>query len=90
MTQTLKTLSDEISKITKTDPKFKGWDFDKPFYDFEKTAQQARQDILRLAAMNEKDDPLTIKAQWEKGRYLSLIINQQKAVFVFTYEKENK
>lgn len=90
MTQTLKTLSDEISKVTRSEVEFDGWDFDKPVLEYEKIAYEARQDLLRLAAMNEKDDPLTIKAHWENGRHLNLIINQQKAVFIFRYEKGKK
>ena len=85
--KSLKTMSDSVSKIIKSKPEYKGWDFDAPRYDFEKTAQEARKDLIRLAVLNTKDDPLTISAKWENDRYISLIINMQQAEFVFGYSR---
>lgn len=85
--KSLKTMSDDVSKIIKSKPEYEGWNFDIPYYDFEKTAQEARKELLHLAVLNTKDDPLTISAKWENGRYIYLIINMQKAEFVFGYDR---
>ena len=83
----LKTMSDSVSKIVKSKPEYNGWNFDTPVRDFEKTAQKARTEVLRLAVLNTKDDPLTISAKWENDRYIYLIINMQQAEFVFGYDR---
>ena len=83
----LKTMSDSVSKIINSNPEYKGWNFDTPYYDFEKTAQEARKDLLRLAVLDTKDDPLTISAKWKNDRYIYLIINMQQAEFVFGYDR---